>query len=442
MFTNFLQLGCEAALRDYDIFPKVVPAGKTGAITIRPLGAHAAFAAGPQKLCVCPLDDGNPLYYPDRANWREFEVLPDADGCIRFSFDFSGEQMYFIRIGEKKLQLRVYAVGEDLVGRYPFRGDLHMHSCRSDGRQAPAIVCAEYRKLGYDFMAVTDHRRYEPSLEAIEAYKNVPIELTLVPGEEVHPPCDFAGKRINDVHIINFGGSRSVNIPAGREEAHWAEIEAYMRTIELPAHLPASERFAYASCLWVYNEIKKCGGLSLFCHPYWIANVYHVPPAFVDAMMERGAFGAFEVLGGESYYEQNGFQAAQYYQDTARGRRYPVVGVTDTHNAYIHDNRNALVASTLVFSPANEKDALIRSIEDFYSVAVDTIDETPRFVGEPRLVRYAHFLWENFFPLHDELCFEEGRAMKDYACGEPDAEELLRLISGRMRRQREKYFGW
>jgi len=439
MFTNRLQLGCDAALRNYDIFPKVVPAGKTSAVTVKPLGAHAAFAREEHKLRVCPLDEGNPWVYPDRPNKFEYQVAPDADGCIRFSFEFFSEQMYYIHIGEK-LRLSVYAVAEDLVGRYPFRGDLHTHSHRSDGRQAPAIVCAEYRKVGYDFMAITDHRAYEPSLEAIEAYKNVPVEMTLVPGEEVHVPCDFEGKRINDAHIINFGGSKSVNVPKGREEAHWAEVEAFMKTIDIPNNLPASEQYAYASCLWVYNEIKKCGGLSLFCHPCWIYKVFQVPPAFVEAMMETHAFGAFEVLGGENYFEQNGFQSIQYYEDMARGRRYPIVGASDTHNAFDRDNRNALVASTLVFSPANEKNALIRSIEDFYSVAVDTIDKTPRFVGELRLVRYAQFVWENFFPLHDELCFEEGRAMKDYACGLPGAEEILRLVSGRMQAQREKYF--
>jgi len=75
-------------------------------------------------------------------------------------------------------------------------------------------------------------------------------------------------------------------------------------------------------------------------------------------------------------------------------------------------------------------------------VAVDTIDEMPRYVGEWRFVRYACFLEKNFFPLHDELCFEEGRAMKDYVMGEPGAKETLEFISGRMRKQREKYFGW
>jgi len=442
MFTNHLQLNIDAALRHYDIFPKVVPAGKTGAITVMPLGAQAAFTPGEAyALRVCPRHEGAPRAFPDRPNKFEYTVTPDSDGCIRFSFDFFSEQQYNIHIGDR-IKLAVYAVGEDLVGRYPFRGDLHMHSCRSDGRLAPALVCAEYRKIGYDFMAVTDHGKYEPSLEAIAAYKDVPIEMTLVPGEEIHLPNDYEGKRINEMHIINFGGGKSINAMARSDpEAHWNTVEAFAKTIDIPETLVGAERYTYASCLWAYNEIKQCGGLSHFCHPF-DHSVFRAPPTFADAIFVSGAFGALEVLGGDTGFDQNGFQTIQYYEDRARGRRYPIVGVTDSHDAFLADNPDANVASTLVFSPANEKRALISSILGCYSVAIDTIHDTRRYVGELRLVRYANFLGNNFIPLHDELCFEEGRAMKDYVCGLPGAVEILRVIYGRMKAQRERYFAF
>ena len=441
MFTNHLQLSYGTALRSYDIFPKVIPAGKTSQITIMPLGAHAAFEPREYTLRICPRHEGSPRAFPDRPNNFAYAITPDSDGCIRFSFAFFSEQQYYIHIGDR-LKLSVYAVDDDLVGRYPFRGDLHMHSSRSDGEEAPAIVCAEYRKIGYDFMAITDHGKYEPSLEAIAAYKDVSIEMTLVPGEEIHLPCDYEGKRINEMHIINFGGDKSINAMAKSDpEAHWAAVEAYAKTIDIPESLTGSERYTYASCLWAYNEIKKCDGLSHFCHPF-DSSVFRAPPSFADAIFASGAFGALEVLGGDTGFDQNGFQTIQYYEDRARGRRYPIVGVTDSHGAFLCDNRDANVASTLVFSPENERSALIKSIEGCYSVAIDTIHDTRRYVGELRLVRYANFIGNNFIPLHDELCFEEGRAMKDYACNLSGAEEILRLISGRMKAQREKYFAF
>ena len=56
-------------------------------------------------------------------------------------------------------------------------------------------------------------------------------------------------------------------------------------------------------------------------------------------------------------------------------------------------------------------------------MAVDTINEDYRLVGENRLVRYASFLMKYFFPLHDDLCFEEGRLMKQYAYGTDEEKE-------------------
>lgn len=41
-------------------------------------------------------------------------------------------------------------------GRF-YRGNLHTHSIRSDGRLEPEEVCRRYRAEGYDFISLTDH---------------------------------------------------------------------------------------------------------------------------------------------------------------------------------------------------------------------------------------------------------------------------------------------
>ena len=453
-------------LHYYDIFPKVFPAGKEVEITIKPLGYHADFK-NPENiyLAVYGLEDGNPRDYPYRENGKTVEFT--YDGVIKFKYEFPYEQEYFIRIFEKDtnkrlLQLSVYALAEDLCGRYPLIGDLHMHTCRSDGRQAPAIVSANYRKHGYDFFAITDHHRYYPSLEAIETYKDVPIEFNIIPGEEVHLP-DVAPDHINDVHIVNFGGKYSVNgllkdeyadefgydIDKRRfegfpcpdmitEDEYRAEVDALIPTLDIPEGI---EPFTYASCVWVFNHIRNAEGLGIFCHPYWISNVYQVPETFTDYMLQTHPFDAFEVLGGESYYEQNGFQTHKYYEVLAKGYdKFPIVGSTDSHSSV--NNDNAYVASTMVFSPANERTAIIDSIKKLYSIAIDGISKEYRLVGDFRFAKYANFLLKNYFPLHDDLCYEEGRAMKDYACGVEGAKETLEFISGRVQKQREKYFAF
>ena len=451
----------------YDIFPKVIREGKTVTVCIKPLGAHADFRNKEYTLSIRPINEGKHSDYPDRENNVTLPVSVQQDGCIRFDYAFKGEQEYFIRLFEigsdrKFLQLSVYSVADDLAGRYPFAGDLHMHTCRSDGRQSPAVVAANYRKHGYDFLAITDHQRYYPSLEAIDAYKDVPIEFTLVPGEEIHMP-KLDDKHINDVHIVNFGGEFSINAlvesrdhcrevgkdkkyrcineeicpPVMTDEEFWQEVDKTIDALNIPEGI---EKSTYACCKWIFDKIKEANGLGIFAHPYWISDVFQVPETFVEYMMQQQPFDAFEVLGGENYFEQNGLQTIRYYEDRAKGRNYPIVGSTDSHSSV--NNRNAFICSTIVFSELNERAALIDSIKKNYSVAVDTISTEFRVVGSSRLSKYACFLLNNFFPLHDELCFEEGRAMKDYACGIEDAEKVLNAISGRMKKQREKYFSF
>lgn len=456
----------KTVLYDYDVYPKVFPVGKEVTVTIRPLGAHAAFREPDRMtLNIFGLDDGVPRYYELSANGQAVPFVCGEDGCIRFTHAFASEQRYLLRLldretGKKLHEFCVYAVDEDLCGRYPFVGDLHVHTCRSDGKQAPAIVCADYRKHGYDFMVISDHRRYYPSLEAIAAYKDAPIELCIVPGEEVHMP-NRPGF-INDVHIVSFGGRYSVNAlvddvqiaevgdaaekrsyegfpcPEVRSyEAFREEILALAETLNIPEDV---EKFCYACCYWVFEQIRKAEGLGIFAHPYWVNDVYHVPERVLRYIFQQQPFDAFEVLGGEAYYEQNGFQTLRYYDLRAKGKDFPIVGSTDSHSSV--NNDNAYLASTMVFARENERAALIEAVKSKYSVAIDGRSAEYRLVGDFRLARYACFLLEEFFPLHDEMCFEEGRAMKDYACGEEDAKDVLAVLSGRMKRQREKYFAF
>lgn len=454
---------------NYDVFPKVFACGRETEFHIRPMGLRPQFVPGEKyRLVICALDQGNPEQYPMSGDFRYFDVVCNAEGGFDCSYAFPTEQGYFLRIedmeGRRINQFPVYAVEGELIGRYPFIGDLHIHTIRSDGNQTPAVVAANYRRSGYDFMAITDHRRYWPSLEAMDAYRDVPVELNLMPGEEVHlPPVD--GMQ-NAVHIVNFGGEYSINAltdgdhisEKGADPKYRsldgkcpgympkAEFDALMRRLIAEADLPEGiDPYPAVCCKWIFDEIRKANGLGIFAHPNWIANVFHVPEKFTEYLMETRPFDAFEVLGGENYYEQNGFQTIKYYEDRAKGRFYPIVGSTDSHNSD-SNQRNSLICSTIVFSPENERTALIGSIKDMFSVAVDTISEEFRLVGESRLVRYSCFLLKYFFPLHDDLCIEEGRLMKQYACGTPEerdeARRLLEVISGRVKRQREKYFAF
>ena len=458
-------------LENFDIFPKVFVVGRETEIHIRALGCDPVFQPDTDyTMVICALENGAPDLFPHSADFRTRTLRSDAEGNFTFRHTFDSEQQYFLRFmtpaGRRILQIPVYCVAEDLATRYPFLGDLHMHTIRSDGDQTPAVVCANYRRYGYDFTVISDHCRYYPSLEAIEAYRDVPTEMCIVPGEEVHLPPVHGIK--NPVHIVNFGGEFSINAMVEDDDVAemgkdlsvravrtdnvpdvmtLAEYEALMEKITAETHVPDGvERLPYAVCKWIFDRIRDANGLGIYAHPNWIQNVYHVPEAFTDYMMETQPFDAFEVLGGEAYYEQNGLQTIRYYEERAKGRRFPVVGSTDSHSSLASNTPKGFVAATVIFAPQNERRSLVQAVKDFYSVAVDTRSAEFRLIGENRLVRYTCFLLQNFFPLHDELCFEEGRLMKQYAVGTPaerdEAKRLLTAIHGRMQAQREKYFAF
>ena len=434
-------------LHYFDIYPKVVLEGFPTAITVKPLGRHAAFTDGrPYKITVIPMLE--PLGYGSGRSYDTFEATAEKNE-LKFSYTFRNEQEFTVRVfvndRDEYIRLAVYAVRGDLFERMPLKGDLHVHTTWSDGGESPEIAAAYYRKAGYDFMVISDHYEYGGSVAGREFYRDTAVDLNIINGEEIHAPG-------NSIHIVNFGGEFSVNDLYRRdEEGYYREVNALAGSLELPDGI---NRFEYASCLWVYNHIRRGRGLAIYAHPYWIVDSYNVGDAMTLLQFKNRLFDAFELVGGLSPKE-NDMQLALYHTAIAGGtENFPIVGSSDSHgtvrepfegssfsnpvtNAYGFDE-----FKTIVFAKSNDKDEIIAAIKAGYSVAVDEYKgAAPRVHGDYRLVSYALFLLSEYFPLHDELCFEEGRLMKAFAAGiEADAEENLERLAGRTGRLADKYF--
>lgn len=411
--------------RSYDHFPRIVRSGSQAVITIRALHDRAPFEPNePYTARLVPAEGANGL-----EGWSAFpqqEVTPN-DGELRIPCSFDGEQEYVLLLeqGEQLVgDFRIFALEPDLFARRPYKGDMHMHTDRSDGKEPPAYVAAACRQIGLDFMAITDHRQYKPSLEAIEAFQGVEIDLRIYPGEEVHPPHVRA-------HMVNFGGSFSVNTTFGRKSYASEVDEIADRFRGLPDGVSA---YQVAACEWVFDRIREGGGLGIFCHPYWFSrHSYDISGAFTDVMLDRQAYDALEVIGGYHRYEveSNTLQVARYHEERAKGKRIPIVGVSDSHGCDPDDLFGWYY--TIVFAPSDDLPDLIGAIKDLYSVAVEAIaGETARAYGPFRLVRYAQFLMREVFPEHDTLCEEEGRMMLAHTQGDPSAPDAIRLLRGRV----------
>jgi DNA polymerase (family 10) len=62
-----------------------------------------------------------------------------------------------IRNGEDEIEVATRGALPSLVSRADIRGDLHMHSVWSDGRDPIEAMVATCQALGYEYMAITDH---------------------------------------------------------------------------------------------------------------------------------------------------------------------------------------------------------------------------------------------------------------------------------------------
>ena len=155
----------------FELTPKVVPLARETSLTLQ-AQPGTRFEEIEHEVRIYPMEwrAGS-----DVAGVTTVKARP-TEGALRISHRFADEQEYLVAVfgNDPKRALasfRVYAVADDLFSLQPYKGDLHQHSHHSDGKEAPAYVAAYNRKLGMDFMALTDHHKYAPSLEGDPGFR-------------------------------------------------------------------------------------------------------------------------------------------------------------------------------------------------------------------------------------------------------------------------------
>jgi len=445
----------------YKVTPQVVPADKVSEVRIEPMFSHAEFGDDPARILIaCRPYDGLMEDGTFRgANWGPVpEDLKVADWrfdgkAIVFRRKFSGEQEYNIMVfildenGNTRYfrRFHLYSLKADLYALRPFRGNFHIHTTGSDGREESRYVAARYRQLGMDFCAISDHGNYEPSLAAMNYWKDINPDYKLYPGEEVHLSD-------NPVHIINFGADRSINrLCHDNEEKYHEEVKKIEDA--LPDKIPGVNSFAVAACEWGFDQIRKAGGLCVFCHPYWYTEQYVIDEGITSEVFKRRKFDAFEVLGGhyKSQSQSNNHQIVRFYEERAKGNDFPVVGLDDSHGTDSFESDENRIGScnrslagwysTMAFSVSDSKDDLVKAIRGGYSAAVEKMEgETLRVYSSFRLTKYATFLMRWYFPMHDVLCADEGALMLRVLAGDESARIALNALRGSVNAYRENAF--
>ncbi len=419
--------------------PMVVCCNTPTTLTVSALSDHAKFIPGETiYVSVLPMNE-RPFLFNGEKKDNSFPVTATDEGSLKISVNCPREQEYSLQLfydtpekGRTKLcTLSVFAAEKDLYERRPYKGDTHVHTVGSDGRESPGAVAATYRRAGFDFLAITDHSTYEPSLEAIERLKGLPSDLSLFPGEEVHVPSGI-------IHAVNFGGSLRVN-KYYNDNKDLVDQEVNKLASEIEDDCPNKLEYAYH--LWIANRIKEGGGLAIYVHPHWITgDNCCASDAISEYVFRKGDYEAFELLNGMEIFSNN-MQTAFYFDQVAKGNRIPIVGASDSHGTW---NKARLFEElyTYVFAADRTLEGVKEAVCNYYSVAIEEYHgEHFRIYGDYRMVRYAIFLAKEYFPLYKRLCNEQGESLLRYIQGDKTELALLELLQGRTDRFADEFFG-
>ncbi len=449
----------KAELTRFHVFPSVVPAGKETELSITSNCGYLAFFDDiTYDVQVIPTDesdigDDDSLSLFGLDAMRKTLHIKPQNGVLKIKYFFSGEQQWNIHISTKEYEkhekqilkdaspfwdsararpaqgviLSVYSLEEDLYQRRALRGDLHVHTNESDGADDPVLTAVMYRRAGYDFIAITDHAVYDVGAIARKAI-DCKTDYKVMAAEEIHNAYN------GQIHMICIGAKRSISdLLMHAPKQVEAEVRELEKTVTVPDGVPKKE---YLYRLWVYNRAKAEGGLVIYPHPYWNLKKcrWQVGPKLAMAILENGLCDAFEIMGGGNAAENN-LQTALYYEAVSRGVKLPVVCGTDTHSAF----GDAIRGSTYVFT---ENDHIEAAVLEGYCVAAEHLPgEAIRLYGPYRLVRYARFLADCYFPVHTDLCAAAGQVMLDYAMGESSLKPLVESLETRVIDFEHKFFG-
>ena len=197
-----------------------------------------------------------------------------------------------------------------------FKGNLHCHSTLSDGLLTPEEVKAAYREMGYDFLAITDHR---------------------VMGEETH---------MEGCLLVLSGIEADFSLPGEVLHLIGVGMDGAFAREKLLRNPQACIR-----------QIRRHGGRAIVAHPAWSLNTLGTLMALADGVT------AAEIYNSVSACPWSPDRAdSSYMLDVAltHGARYRFVASDDSHSY----NGEAGVSCTMVQADDLTQDALFAALDE------------------------------------------------------------------------------
>ncbi len=435
----------------FTVSPSVVRADTETEITIKNINNGFDLGDGVSYVVHYTPKDNRYIDSPKVLSLFGYEELCDKyevtsqNGVLKLKHFFRGEQEWIISIARKddcdadwwwtdsfpntRVRLSVYALSDDLYGKIPLKGDLHIHTSRSDGDGSPEEVAAEYRKAGYDFLAFTDHRVYNDAKEVNE-YFSFADTIKCISGEEVHDDSGY-------IHMVSLGGKYCVSDFFKKDSKGFEErLKNALDGCMVPQNVNTTE-YAYRKV--IYEEIKKSGGYAIYPHPMWqVPERFNAEVCAAYAVLKDGLTDAFELVGGCTP-EGNNLQINLWNDLRAEGINYPVVGSSDSHSRE-GENTTFKEQYTICFAESGED--IIRVISLGRSIAAEAYNgENIRFYGNFRYVKYAHFLRRCYFHRHHQLCEIAGDLLKKHVNGDKSVREEVVEAENKINNFKKEFFG-
>jgi predicted metal-dependent phosphoesterase TrpH len=330
----------------------------------------------------------------DREDDTSLDLAADSRGALRVTAAFQARGEYALEVrplGSDEVMVNecLFAADPALAVLLPLKGDVHLHTTASDGRNTPVEMLARACELDMDFVAVTDHDNFVASRQARQAAEEQGLGLTVLTGEEV---------TIRGIggHVLGLNHAHAVGARRHRPDTDSACAAVAARLAGRPLCGTLTPE-SYSHAVWTVERIREGGGLALMAHPFWVGTKgkFYPPRCVYEQLLRDGLLDGIELLGGSPSTEGNLLAVAHYGDELLRGRRLPIVGGSDAHSV-------AEVGSKFTIALADQRspEAVLRAIAERRCVACDTaMGSAPVVLGPFDLVEYVYFLLRVYFPL-------------------------------------------
>ena len=276
-----------------------------------------------------------------------------------------------------------------------YKGNLHTHTTLSDGQKDPQEVIDIYQQKGYDFLALTDHRKPGKAGQ----YKN----MLLLPGAE----WDYGNNGKYAVyHILAIGTESDLDL-----------VKYYDQGV-----LPCGDEIKPQE---IIDCINNAGGLAFLAHPTWSV----MNP---QEMYDMHGLAGTEIYNSVSTTPWNAERAdASFYFDmwASKGLFMPCIAADDAHFYQGEETRSFI----MVNADELTQDSLMEALKngDFYASQgpkfeeIQYDDRTVQITCSKdvkRIVVYSNSVWV------DERVFDDPKGKAVYTLAPQDRYIRIELI--------------